>query len=283
MTKVKALEAVLKRDRLVMVMALGVLTIIAALYTVFGVGMRMSAIEMTAMADEPMTGMGAMAMQPAEWSLAYFGLVFLMWWVMMVAMMLPSAAPMILLYAAVKRKSEPEIEIRSLMSLFLVGYLLIWAGFSLGAAGLQWVLELRGLVSATMMTATSGALGGAILLAAGLYQFTPIKQACLRHCRSPVHESLLDRGDRILCPLREVPSRRPLGCARRGRGPDHLGQRRRAWHDLNTRKRSAKSAPHAPLLDTTIAAPRTQPFLGALLTAYSITPYGLRCTSLNWA
>ena len=187
MTKVKALEAVLKRDRLVMVMALGVLTIIAALYTVFGVGMRMSAIEMTAMADEPMTGMGAMAMQPAEWSLAYFGLVFLMWWVMMVAMMLPSAAPMILLYAAVKRKSEPEIEIRSLMSLFLVGYLLIWAGFSLGAAGLQWVLELRGLVSATMMTATSGALGGAILLAAGLYQFTPIKQACLRHCRSPVH------------------------------------------------------------------------------------------------
>ena len=102
-------------------------------------------------------------------------------------MMLPSAAPMILLYTAVKRKSEPEVEITSLSALFLTGYLLIWAGFSLGAAGLQWALELRGLVSATMMTATSGALGGAILLAAGLYQFTPIKQACLRHCRSPVH------------------------------------------------------------------------------------------------
>ena len=170
-----AIEAALKRDRLILIAGLVVLTVIAALYTVFGVGMRMSAL-----------GMTEMAMQPASWTPVYFGLVFLMWWVMMVAMMLPGAAPMILLYAAVKRQRVPRAELAALTALFLAGYLLIWGAFSLMAAGLQWALELRGLVSASMMTLTSAALGGAILLASGLYQFTPVKQACLRHCRSPV-------------------------------------------------------------------------------------------------
>ncbi len=141
-------ETILKRDRLVLVLALVVLTLIAALYTVFGVGMRMSAV-----------GMTAMAMQPAQWTPAYFGLVFLMWWVMMVAMMLPSASPMILLYAAVKRQRVPRAELALLTALFLAGYLLVWGGFSLMAAGLQWALELRGLVSASMMALTSAALG----------------------------------------------------------------------------------------------------------------------------
>jgi predicted metal-binding membrane protein len=166
-------EAVLKRDRLILVGALVLLTLIAALYTALGAGL-------------PMPAMGAKAMQPAQWTPVYFGLVFAMWWVMMVAMMTPSASPMILLYAAVKRKRESPGELALLTALFLVGYLLVWGGFSLIAAGLQWALELRGLVSASMMTLTSAALGGAILLAAGLYQFTPIKRACLHHCRSPV-------------------------------------------------------------------------------------------------
>ncbi len=167
------IEAALKRGRLILVAALVLLTLIAALYTALGAGL-------------PMSAMGAAAMQPAQWTPAYFGLVFAMWWVMMVAMMLPSASPMILLYAAVKRKHEPPGELALLTALFLAGYLLVWGGFSLIAAGLQWALELRGLVSASMMTLTSAALGGAILLAAGLYQFTPVKRACLHHCRSPV-------------------------------------------------------------------------------------------------
>ena len=169
------IEAVLKRDRLILIAALVVLTLIAALYTVSGAGMRM-----------PAPGVTGMAMQPAQWTPAYFGLVFLMWWVMMVAMMTPSASPMILLYAAVKRQRVPRAELALLTALFLAGYLLVWGGFSLIAAGLQWALELRELVSASMLTLTSGALGGAILLAAGLYQFTPLKRACLHHCRSPV-------------------------------------------------------------------------------------------------
>ena len=167
------IEAALKRDRLILVAALVVLTLIAALYMAFGAGLPMSAI-------------GAMAMQPAQWTPVYFALVFLMWWVMMVAMMTPSASPMILLYAAVKRQRVPRGELAVLTALFLTGYLLVWGGFSLMAAGLQWALELRGLVSPAMMALTSGVLGGAILLAAGLYQFTPVKRACLRHCRSPV-------------------------------------------------------------------------------------------------
>jgi len=166
------IEAVLKRNRLILIAALVVLTLIAALYTALGAGLRMS--------------VPAMAMQPAQWTPAYFGLVFVMWWVMMVAMMTPSASPMILLYAAVKRKREPRAELALLTALFLAGYLLVWGGFSLIAAGLQWALELRGLVSASMMSLTSATLGGAILLAAGLYQFTPVKRACLHHCRSPV-------------------------------------------------------------------------------------------------
>jgi len=166
-------EAVLKRDRLILAGALVALTLIAVLYTAFGAGL-------------PMPAIAAAAMQPAQWTPAYFGLVFAMWWVMMVAMMTPSAAPMILLYAAVKRKREPRGELARLTALFLAGYLLAWGGFSLIAAGLQWALELRGLVSPAMMALTGDALGGVILLAAGLYQFTPVKRACLHHCRSPV-------------------------------------------------------------------------------------------------
>ncbi len=170
------IEAALKRDRLILIMVLVVMTLIAVLYTALGVDLDTSAL-----------GMTTMAMQPASWTPVYFGLVFLMWWVMMMAMMLPSASPMILLYAAVKRKSVARGELALLTALFLAGYLLVWGGFSLIAAGLQWALELRGLVSPAMMTLTSDALGGTILLAAGLYQLTPIKQACLHHCRSPVH------------------------------------------------------------------------------------------------
>jgi len=172
------LERVLKRDRLVVIGALILVSLASWLYILTGAGMDTGEIA-------PMSGGALLTMRPA-WTPAYFALMLAMWWMMMVAMMLPSASPMILLYAAVKRKREPRAELALLTALFLAGYLLVWGGFSLIAAGLQWALGLRGLVSASMMTLTSAALGGAILLAAGLYQFTPVKQACLHHCRSPV-------------------------------------------------------------------------------------------------
>ncbi len=105
----------------------------------------------------------------------------------MIAMMTPSAAPMILLHAAVTRKTQPEADAAALSAVFLAGYLAVWGAFSAAATGLQWALALRGLVSPHLMTVTSAALAGVILLAAGAYQFTAVKRACLVHCRNPAH------------------------------------------------------------------------------------------------
>ena len=111
--------------------------------------------------------------------------MFAMWWVMMIAMMVPSAAPTILLFAAIKRRQAATENPVIASWLFLAGYLVIWAGFSLVAVSAQWTLEQSGLLSG-MMASTSNLLAGIILLAAGLYQFTPIKRACLHYCQSPV-------------------------------------------------------------------------------------------------
>jgi len=176
-------ERLLRRDRAILIATIGAIFAIAAVYTVMGVGMSMSALEMTAMAGT--AGMGEGLMAPAAWSPSYALLVFLMWWVMMVAMMLPSVAPMILLYAALIRRGDGAAAAPALAAVFLGGYLVVWAGFSLIATALQWGLELRGLVSPGLMAMTSDLLGGVVMLSAGLYQFTPLKDACLEHCRHP--------------------------------------------------------------------------------------------------
>lgn len=197
MTRDDALTAVLKRDRLVVGAALAVLVLAAGTYTALGVGMPMSAIETTAGggtgAMEGMGGMAGMAMRPAQWTPGYAVLVFLMWWIMMIAMMLPSAAPMVLLHAAIRRRTRPGAGVTALTALFVAGYLAVWAFFSAAATALQWALELEGLVAPERMAVTSGLLGGAILTAAGLYQFTPLKHACLKQCRDPVR-FLSERG-----------------------------------------------------------------------------------------
>jgi predicted metal-binding membrane protein len=107
-----------------------------------------------------------------------------MWWVMMIAMMLPSAVPFVLIHARVAgRAGEPA----SLSGAFLVGYLSNWLAFSVIAAGLQWVLEMTGLMHAAMMWSANRWLSAGLLICAGLYQLTPAKSVCLSHCRSPVH------------------------------------------------------------------------------------------------
>jgi predicted metal-binding membrane protein len=198
-TLASSLETVLKRDRVVVFVALGVVVLLSWAWVLAGAGMGMTALEMTRMTMVPagldhgaqnmagsgnMTGMAAMAMQPATWGAGYAVLMFFMWWIMMIAMMLPSAAPMILLYAMVSRKrAKQSPHLRTFV--FALAYLVVWAGFSLVAVAAQWGLERTGLVS-SMMASTSAVLGGTILVAAGLWQLTPIKQACLRHCRSPI-------------------------------------------------------------------------------------------------
>ena len=117
---------------------------------------------------------------PAEGTASYFVLLFLMWWTMMMAMMLPTAAPAIMSYGAIARKVEKA----GPMTAFVLGYAAIWTLFSVGAVILQIVtadiFPLTG-----MMAVTSKGLGGTLLIAAGIYQFTPLKYACLRHCQSP--------------------------------------------------------------------------------------------------
>jgi predicted metal-binding membrane protein len=129
---------------------------------------------------------GDMAMSPGRWTMAgAAATTFVMWWVMMIAMMVPSAAPVVLLFAALTRMQRERETPTVPAAIFLAGYLVAWGGFSLLATAAQWALDTSGLLSA-MLLATSAPLGGAILLGAGLYQFTPVKRACLRHCQNPV-------------------------------------------------------------------------------------------------
>ena len=139
--------------------------------------------EAMAAGDIDVADMGMMT--PAAWTAGYVVLMFFMWWAMMVAMMLPSAAPMILLFATVNRKQRARADPFVPTSVFAGAYLVTWGGFSLVAVGLQWTLQRLTWLS-PMAVSTSSILGGLLLLAAGLYQLTPIKQACLRHCRHPI-------------------------------------------------------------------------------------------------
>lgn len=172
MTGLRLLEHLLRRDRLVVVV--GLVAVATLAWTYLAIGASMDIEMMVEMPD----------MEPMPWTPVYASLLFAMWWVMMIAMMVPSAAPTVLLYAAIKRKERaPAAAMEAWV--FLAGYLAIWAGFSLVAVLAQWLLEHAGLLSMAMAS-TSAVLGGVILLAAGLYQFTPLKTACLRYCQSPL-------------------------------------------------------------------------------------------------
>ncbi len=116
---------------------------------------------------------------------AYAALMFVMWWTMMMAMMLPSAAPAILTYAALSRKFSDKGASVAPLGLFVAGYALIWTGFSVAAVVLQLLFD-DVIALSMMMAVTSAVIGGALLIAAGLYQLSPLKAACLRNCQSPL-------------------------------------------------------------------------------------------------
>ena len=169
------LERVLRRDRLV---------VAAGLVILVGLGwgyMSKLAHEMTGM-DMSMD-MGMPHMEP--WDLVDIWLLFVMWSVMMVAMMVPSVAPLILMVVAANRRRRRHEDPLVPTGLFLVGYLLAWTGFSVVATLVQWGLRSAALLSPAMVS-TSSVLGGGLLLVAGLFQFSPLKNACLTHCRSPM-------------------------------------------------------------------------------------------------
>jgi len=144
-------------------------------YLLLGAGVPMDPMAMA---------MGSMSMAMG-WSAGYAALLFAMWAVMMVAMMFPAAAPMVLTFAAMDRRRRGREAAPSTTSLFVLGYALVWTSFAALAVGFQYALSQAALLSPSMAT-TNRAVAGAILVGAGIYQWTPLKQACLRWCRSPL-------------------------------------------------------------------------------------------------
>ncbi|MDP2481355.1 MAG: DUF2182 domain-containing protein [Candidatus Palauibacterales bacterium] len=163
---------VLPLDRAVVLAGLVAVTLLAAL-VVGGLGSRMG---------RP----GSPLFVPAigSWSLAQVGVVALMWSVMMVAMMTPSTMPMAITFSNLERRRNGAAPWAATAA-FLGGYLLVWTAFSVGAALVQWGLRSAALMGPGMRTASPW-LGGALLLGAGVFQFSSAKDACLRHCRTPV-------------------------------------------------------------------------------------------------
>ena len=168
-------RAVVQRDRKIVLSGLAAVILLATLYTVY------MARELHVPVD--------MAMMPtAHISLTGhndFLFLFAMWTVMQVAMMSPTAVPMILMYSKIERHNQPLRFPFFRISLFFLGYLLLWAAFSGVFALLQMGLHSASLLSPTLAT-NNPWLSGGILIAAGLFQFSALKQACLKQCRSPV-------------------------------------------------------------------------------------------------
>jgi predicted metal-binding membrane protein len=166
------LEVLLRHDRWIVTTSLFLMAGLSWVYLLKGAGMSMDMMDMDHVMD---------------WSPGYAVIVFLMWWIMMIAMMVPGASPVILLYSRVIRhaqKDAPVTNIFSLSMMFVTGYLVCWAVFSLIATALQWAMEQNQWVSMKMVFTQRG-LMASLLIAAGLYQLSPLKSACLKNCRSP--------------------------------------------------------------------------------------------------
>lgn len=189
MPDMPAFERLLKRDRIVTLAGLAALCALSWLYLAYGAGLGMSAWDMTTLALFPhRQAVGAPGWSSPAWGSAQWTLIVAMWWIMMIAMMTPSAAPTILLYARVHRHAGAQARSQSKpapTAWFVAGYLLAWLVFSILAAAAHWALEGSGLVAAMMMGSRNRWLSAAVLLAAGIYQLSPFKHACLVHCRTP--------------------------------------------------------------------------------------------------
>ena len=182
----------LKFEQSITLICLILICLLAWIRVFFGAGMEMSAWEMTNFSLIPyhhagmQINMPEMGMQSIPWSYQHFLIIILMWWVMMIAMMLPSASPMVLLYARVMAHAQKNSTSQKLIptAYFIVGYLVVWLLFSLLATLLQWQLEQQDLLSIHLISNNRWMSGG-LLITAGIYQFSPLKSACLKFCRTP--------------------------------------------------------------------------------------------------
>ena len=169
-----SIESLLKRDRFVVAAGVVGLTALAWAYLVY--------------LARDMGGMdsGMVMAQMRSWTAADFGFMLLMWATMMVGMMVPTAAPMVLLFAANSRRLREQQQPYVPTVVFLSGYVVVWSGFAVAATLGNWALHVNDLMSSMMGESVSIYLGGGLLIAAGLFQLSPLKYVCLKHCRSPL-------------------------------------------------------------------------------------------------
>jgi predicted metal-binding membrane protein len=168
-----------RRDRVIVA---ALLVVVAALAWAFTIDQarQMDAMEAAMWRDMNMSMNG---MEPS-WTPVDAVLLFVMWSAMMAAMMVPGAAPIVAAFATINRRRRERAAPYVPTAIFLAGYVIAWAGFSIVATALQWLLQKAELLT-TMMQSASYAFSAALFLAAGLYQFSPLKERCLNYCRSP--------------------------------------------------------------------------------------------------
>ncbi len=178
---------VLRHERAIIIAGLIGLVLIAWTYLWHGAGMGMSALDMTTASVFPHLQADPGGSMDPSWPV-----VVSMWWVMMIGMMTPSAAPLVLLYGVVLRRHAATAAAETVSGtvylpslLLLAGYLTVWLAFSFVAAALQQALEPAGLISGMMLWSRSAWLSASVLAAAGIYQLSSLKQACLAQCRAP--------------------------------------------------------------------------------------------------
>jgi predicted metal-binding membrane protein len=168
-------SALLRHDRALVLAGLVAVIVLSWVWLMTGAALKMDEMDM---------GGGQIMLMAPSWTVQYAAMIFLMWLIMMAAMMLPSAAPAILLVIALTKQRGERHAIRA-SGEFAFGYVAVWGAFSLVATGLQWGLDRAGLLSENMASG-SVVLAAFLLFAAGVYQLTPWKHACLQHCRSPM-------------------------------------------------------------------------------------------------
>jgi predicted metal-binding membrane protein len=179
---VRGLHAAIAREQVLLALAMAAVVGFGGIYVWEGAGMGMPAWDMTTTSLFPHRQHDVPGDMGGSW-----WLLVSMWWVMMVAMMTPGAAPLVLLHSRVLMRHDSNApKAAASSSLLLAGYLVTWLGFSVLAAALQRSLQPSGLLSAMMWWSRSAWFSAALLFAAGTYQWSPWKHACLSQCRNPV-------------------------------------------------------------------------------------------------
>lgn len=179
------IEAVIARQRAIVAGALAIVTALAWAYLLAGAGTGMSPQAMTTWHFPPVE---ATLFGPADWTFGYGVMMIVMWFVMMVAMMVPSAAPMIMMYTRVHIQGQNQGQVAGAhvpTVSFALGYLTCWLAFSVAATASQFGLEHAHLIDGMWMWSSNRYFTAALLIAAGLYQLSPLKNVCLAACRSP--------------------------------------------------------------------------------------------------